>query len=524
MQARPNVLWLLTDQHARAVAGFARDPHVRTQNLDALAERSVQFDNAVCASPCCTPSRICMLTAKDAHKSSAWFNHWPIFPEHTTWPGHFAQHGYRTCLVGKMHLGGKDQMVGFDARPYGDLRHGVSHQAEPIDLFPGYAHMQSAGITEIPESLLQDVVVSREALAFILEQNSAEPEAPWFVCASYTRPHSPLTAPGRYLRRYEGKLPKAGLLPDHRDRLEPYARNCYVTEVGTGKEDSVLTPEINQRALEGYYACVDFVDDCIGELLNGLEAEGLLENTIVIYTADHGELGGAHGLWGKIIYFDESICVPLLISGPGVSPGHSRVSHPISLLDLFPTTCALAGLPVPAGLDGVDFSEVLGDPEKASAPRDFAPSAYYMYGWPTGWLAAQGTQGETGYEPNTAMRVVRQRDWKYVEIEGGDPLLFDMVKDPGEHVNLAGLPEHADRCRQMREMLFTDFSWEQVHAKLAEDRQRLPQFLSGMKPTTPNQYMLKDGRVFDAEESLYGARWLYIPPEATAGIIPQRFG
>ena len=119
---RPNVLLLLTDQHAPLVSGFAGDGIVRTQALDAIAADAVQFDTALCASPVCTPSRMCLMTAREAHRCAAWNNHWVIFPEHVTWPGHFAANGYRTCLVGKMHFGGADQMQGFQHRPYGDLR------------------------------------------------------------------------------------------------------------------------------------------------------------------------------------------------------------------------------------------------------------------------------------------------------------------------------------------------------------------------------------------------------------------
>ena len=218
-QTRPNILLIQTDQHASSVSGFAGDPSVQTQHLDALAQRSTQFDTAICPSPICTPSRMCMLTGKEAHRCAAWSNHWIIFPEHVTWPGHFADHGYRTCLVGKMHFGGRDQMQGFQVRPYGDLRHGLSHQPEPIDLFPAYHGAESAGVTEIPESLLQDVVVTRESLAFLLEHQDLEPDVPWFVCASYSRPHSPFTAPGRYIRRYRDKIPPAYLPRESRRGL-----------------------------------------------------------------------------------------------------------------------------------------------------------------------------------------------------------------------------------------------------------------------------------------------------------------
>ena len=510
---RPNILFIMTDEHAPDVAGFAGDPYARTQNLDRLASRSVQFDTAVCASPVCTPSRMCMLTGKEVHRAAAWNNHWIIFPEHVTWPGHFAAHGYRTCLVGKMHYGGKNQMNGFQLRPYGDLKHALGHQPDPIDMFPGYANARSAGVSEIPESLMQDVVVTRESLAFAREHADAEPDVPWFLCASYCRPHSPITAPGRYIRRYRDALPPVDVPADERDRLEPYARYFF-------DRYSDTTPEQALRGREAYYACVDFVDDLIGELLDGLDRDGLLENTIIIYSTDHGEMMGRHGIWGKGVYFEPSTGIPLLMCGPGISAGHHRVQHPISLMDLFPTTCALAGLPIPEGLDGVDISRALTDPDTETPPRQYAPSAYFKYGGLVN-LKVNPVREDL---PHEAWRSVRDERWKYVEVEGGDPLLFDTLNDPGETTNLAGRPEHAERCRQMREALFGDFSWAEAHAQLARDRARLPEFLSGLKPTTPNQYMLPDGRIFDAEQSLYEARWLRLPDDQSGGIIPQRFG
>ena len=508
-QRRPNILLIQTDQHESSVAGFAGDPYVQTQHLDAFAQRSIQFDTAICPSPICTPSRMCMLTGKEAHRCAAWSNHWIIFPEHVTWPGHFADHGYRTCLVGKMHFGGRDQMQGFQVRPYGDLRHGLSHQPEPIDLFPAYHSAESAGVTEIPESLLQDVVVTRESLAFLLEHQDVEPDVPWFVCASYSRPHCPFTAPGRYIRRYRDKIPAAFVPTNPNEDLEPFARRYF----------SVDQPsEVSLRGREAYYACVDFVDDCIGELLEGLNRAGLLDNTIVIYTSDHGEMIGHHGIWGKIVYYESSVGVPLLMTGPGIRAGHHRVAHPVSLLDLFPTTCGLAGLPIPEGLDGVDLHELLADPETAKPPRDFAASASFAYGVRINYNTTDENQA------GAAMRLVRDQNWKYVEIEKGSPLLFDLANDPLEKLNLAARAEHQERCRQMKQALFRDFSWQHVHEQLAIDRARLPEFLSGQRPSTPNQYVLADGRVFDAEGDLYGARWLYVPLKASGGIIPQQFG
>jgi choline-sulfatase len=295
--------------------------------------------------------------------------------------------------------------------------------------------------------------------------------------------------------------------------MEPYARSLHQRYTG-------LTSEESLRGREAYYACVNFVDDCIGELLDGLEKDGLLQNTIVIYTSDHGEMLGEHGLWGKSIYYEPAVAVPLLIAGPGVRPGHTRVVHPISLIDLFPTTAALAGIPVPEGLDGVDFSRLLASPDTDQAPRDFAPSGYHRYGG----LVALDANPLRENQPHEAWRSVRDQQYKYVEVEGGARLLFDLLTDLGENYNLAGDPAQTERCQAMRAALYRNFSWEGAHAQLAADRARLPTFKSGVPPTTPNQYRLSDGRLFDAEASLYAARWLLLPEDTSGGIIPQQFG
>ncbi len=126
-------------------------------------------------------------------------------------------------------------------------------------MYPGYAQAESAGISEIPESLMQDVVVTRETLSFLLEHQTSEPDIPWFACASYGRPHAPFTAPGRYIRRYSGRVPPVAAGSDGDSKLEAFAQQ-FVFD---------LTEQQAIRGREGYYACVDFVDDCIGELLEG---------------------------------------------------------------------------------------------------------------------------------------------------------------------------------------------------------------------------------------------------------------
>jgi choline-sulfatase len=505
----PNILLIMTDEHRPDVTGYSGDPVVKTPNLDSLASKSVNFTKAICPSPVCTPSRMSMLTGKDPHNCAAWNNHWIIYPEHLTWPQHFANNGYSTCLVGKMHFGGKDQMQGFQYRPYGDMRHGLGHQPEPLSMFPAYDNPESASVSEIPESLNHDVVVTRETLAFLREHTDEKPEKPWFVCASYTRPHSPLTAPGRYIRRYRDKVPSVDKPDDWLDRLEPFARHI-------AGPVAHLTEEQTQRGREAYYSCVDFVDDCIGELLDGLEKDGTLSNTIIIYTADHGEMLGEHGMWGKAVYYDPSISTPLLISMPE-SREPRNIDVPVSLADLYPTMCSLTNLPIPEGLDGEDISTSLTNPSTPPS-RGYAIAEFFENGCRVKTLnvPADGS-------PHSAWRAIRTEKWKYVEIIGGYPLLYDMDNDPKEMTNLANEPEHSQTCQELKKILFKDFTWEGAFEQLQRDRDRLDDFASGMKPTMPNQYMLEDGRLFDAETQLYEARWLALP-KFSGGIIPQQFG
>jgi len=253
-------------------------------------------------------------------------------------------------------------------------------------------------------------------------------------------------------------------------------------------------------------------------LLDGLSKARLLENTIVIYTSDHGDMIGRHGLWGKKVYFEESVAVPLLISGPGIKLGAHKWAEPISLMDLFPTTCALAGIPIPAGLDGVDQSEALASLDPKAVAQDYVTSSFYYYG------VRINFNQSSDQAPMRAMRLVRTRDWKFVQVEQGTELLFNLKDDPTENTNLGDDPAQADRVQIMRSKLEKGFSWEEAHRRLEADRRRIPEYLSGKRPSMPNQYTLRDGRVCDAETGLYDARWLSIPPEATGGIIPQMEG
>ncbi|HIE29819.1 TPA: hypothetical protein EYP66_21325 [Candidatus Poribacteria bacterium] len=189
---RPNILFLLSDEHSYRFMGHTPPDEggepAFTPTFDGLAAKGAVFTNTYCQMPLCTPSRLCLLTGLEVRRCGAWTNGSVLRPELPTLPRVLANAGYETCLVGKMHFGGTLQFAGFQHRPYGDLTGKCGHQSEPIDS-PDANMMRmrtvGAGITEIPESLIQDEIVAHETVAFLREHQHAHPEKPWFLCASF---------------------------------------------------------------------------------------------------------------------------------------------------------------------------------------------------------------------------------------------------------------------------------------------------------------------------------------------------
>ncbi len=463
---KPNVLFLISDQHNRRVAGFAGDRAVSTPNLDRLASESMRFRNAYCQCPLCTPSRISMWTGRLPHRAGAWKNNLPIVDR--TIPEHFAEHGYVTCGIGKMHVGGERPMNGFQFRPYGDLKPNgfCGHQPDPAWTARGHqwtdhkvGHFPFAGPSEIPEDQLQDRIVTRESLDFIREHA----DRPWFVCASYSRPHHPLTTPARFWERYWPDGPKLHPWPKgFPDEMHPHDR-FIVEDYGLAR----FSEQDRRRGLAAYYASVSFLDDCIGELLS--ELGGLLDNTIIVYTSDHGDMASEHGLWWKRTYYEGSVGVPLLIRVPGRASCEKGCL--VELLDLFPTLSDLCGFPIPDDLDG---ESLIG-----GRTKEFIRSEHIA-------------------RVETTFRIVRTAEWKYVEFPEYPPVLFDMVSDPCEERNLAGV--EAD----LHELLWRDGeSWESLYATRKADLERATQGRLTYEGVTPNQYALPDGSIVDAETALY---------------------
>lgn len=501
---KPNILMIVSDQHNYKVSGFSGDTIVSTPTLDSLASEGTVFEKTYCQSPACTPSRASFLTGKNYHNVRCWANHRVLFPEHKTIADYLHEAGYETCCVGKMHYGGKDQFHGFKNRPYGDFWHGLAHQEDPIDMFPNMGGVIHAGPSQIPESLQQEHIVSTEAGSFIREHVSNNPEKPWFVLASYCKPHAPLVVPSRYLHKYLGKVPSAMLEPQDLAALEAapvMQRKAY------GLEN--ITKDQVDKARAAYWGAVEYLDDQIEHVLFELKKSGEFDNTIILYFSDHGDMIGNHGLWWKANYYEESVRVPLIIKGPGVGK-NVRINQLTALIDILPTICDLCGIAVPNDIDGVTLKPLLHEEKTNYIPHDTVISEYMG--------AAQKEIELPG-----SIRMITDGRYKLAQVYGERDLLFDLKNDPKEFCNTAHSPEYSDIASRLRKKLNEKYDFDDLFKMIEFDTERAKEFRSNIRPSCPNQYMLKDGRIFNAEESMYNVRWLKTENLSFSGHIPQRY-
>jgi len=484
---------------------------VDTPTFDRLAAQGTVFTDAYCQMPLCTPSRMSLLTGREVRGSGAWSNQSVLRPELPTIPKALGEAGYATCLVGKMHLGGNQQFVGFQGRPYGDLTGKCGHQWEPLEASKRHSmrtRTAGAGLTGIPESLMQEQVITTEAVAWLREHQRVDPHQPWFLCASFSRPHFPLTAPRRWLDRYwpdgvaEPRVPAAG---------DAYGHPMSVGMRRGFQADAISHDEM-MRARAAYFACVSYLDEVIGDLLVRLEASGLLDNTIIVYTTDHGEMAGEHGVWWKNGWYEACTRVPFIVSTPAQRRAEQparQCGTPVALLDLFPTLCSLAGAGTPGGLDGVDLAGAIAGPTAPPERPVFCDALTPRWG------------------AGTEFRAIRWRQFKYVRFRDCPPLFFDLAQDRGEQHDLItrGIPEDA---REAHDYLVAfaeqsiDFD-EAERERTVRDGNLDSDYAQDLPPASGgNQYLMPSGRLIDADATLYAPRVLAESPEEAFGDWPGR--
>ncbi|GAB0134152.1 hypothetical protein EsDP_00002534 [Epichloe bromicola] len=420
-EEKPNIIYIMADQLAAPqLKMYNPESQIKTPNLDRLAASSVQFDSAYCPSPLCAPSRMSMITGLLPMKIGAYDNASQINSEIPTYAHYLRSKGYHTALAGKMHFVG-DQLHGYEQRLTSDIYPGDFGWAvnwdEPgtrLEWYHNASSILQAGPCGRSNQLDYDEEVMYRSVQYLWDHVREGPEKrPFALTVSLTHPHDPYTITKKYWNRYQDvdialptvRIPKEEL-DSHSKRL---MKVCDIW-------DQDFSDEQIKRAKRAYYASVSYVDDCIGKLLETLEDAGLAENTIVIFSGDHGDMLGERGLWYKMSYFESSVRVPLLINYPKWFQPH-RVSQNVSTLDLLPTICDLIGTkPAPyLPMDG----------------QSMMPHLQNKEGHDT--VFAEYT-GEGTVRP---MMMIKRGPWKYITCPADEPQLYNLEKDPHELNNLA---------------------------------------------------------------------------------------
>lgn len=444
---RPNILFLMSDQHRADVAGYAGDPVVRTPVLDELAQTGVSFNNAYTPAPICIPARQSMAAGQLPRTCGCEVFGEDLAPGHMTFARRLSQYGYATVACGKLHHNGTDQMGGWTRR-IGDgmsVRHDFieGRNLEAMRNLPLATEHKWSQAKEVKRAGIgggpinsADAYTLDGALRFVESffaapyYDRATPTRPLMLMVSFVRPHVPfLTSRDKFTY--------------YMNRVTPYVDedafdHPFLSSRAVKPGADVSEREI-RRATAAYYGMVEETDEDYGKVLAALEHVGQdLADWIIIYTSDHGEMLGEHTLWEKTKFFEGSVKVPLIIRLPGGASAGRIVEENVNLCDLFATICELTDVPIADGLDSRSLVPLLnGD------SADWNNESISHYG---------GTHlGHEVHFDRFENLMIKRDDLKYQYYGSETPeVLFDLAANPAETVNFIDDPRYADSLADFR--------------------------------------------------------------------------
>lgn len=450
-----NLLFILSDEHQRDIAGCYGSTIARTPHLDRLAARGVRFTNAYTPCPICVPARGALATGRWVFQAKHWDNAAPYHGEIPSWHHRLRDAGHEVVSIGKLHFRSTDDDNGFSAEilplhvldGVGDLI-GMLREPPPArGSMPALA--ASAGPGNSPYNDY-DTAIADAACDWIAGAAGRRATKPWALFVSFVRPHFPLTPPPEFFALYPPERMPMPRLYDQADRPRHPAVKalraimCY--------DDYFADTAAVRRAIAAYYGLVSFLDDRIGRVLASLDRAGLTDKTHVIYTTDHGDNVGSRGLWGKSVMYEESAAIPLIMAGPGVVRG-AAVGTPVSLIDCYRTAMEAVGCAVPDADEALP-SRSLFAIAQGDRPARTVLSEYHAAGSITGSF------------------MIRHDRWKYVHHVGFRPELFDLAADPGEAHDLAQRAEMAAVIKECEGVLRRICDPEAVNAEAFSDQRR----------------------------------------------------
>ena len=452
---QPNILIFMVDQLNGTLFPDGPAEWLHTPNLKRLAARSTRFANAYTASPLCAPGRAAFMSGQLPSATGVYDNAAEFASALPTYAHHLRRAGYQTCLSGKMHFVGADQLHGFEERLTTDI-YPPDFGWTPDYRKPGaridwwYHNMGSvtgAGVAEITNQLEYDDEVAYHATAKMFDLARGHDRRPWCLTVSFTHPHDPYVARKKYWDLYDDcahLMPDVGAIPY--DQQDAHSKRILDAN---DRDNFILSDEDIRRSRRAYFANISYIDDKIGEVMAALESTG--QQAIILFVSDHGDMLGERGLWFKMSFFEGSARVPLMISAPQMQPG--LVTDPVSTIDICPTLCDLAG---------VDMSDVVP--------------------WTTGQSIVPQGQGVERTEPVAMeyaaeascapMVSLRYGKWKYNRCILDPDQLFDLEADPHELTNLAEKPAHQGTRTQLRAKSEARWDLEQFDKDIRESQAR----------------------------------------------------
>lgn len=438
----PNILLIQADQlTAKALSAYGnrtiKDPHISK-----LAERGVVFENCYCNLPMCGPSRASMHAGRMPFAIDMYDNASEFHADIPTFAHYLRGMGYRAELSGKMHFVGPDQLHGYERRHTTEIY--PANFAWTVDWSKGREYkptnLTMAPIIESGPAIrtLQmdyDDEVAYHGTQALFDLARKDDGQPFLLTVSFTSPHSPFVISQEYWDRYDhDDIELPAVAPLNLDEMDHLSRNLHYCQ---SRHEFTVTDDHRRMARHGYYGMISYIDDKVGQLMDVLEKTGLDKNTVVVFTADHGEMMGERGMWFKQHFFEWAAHVPFIVCAPERFAA-SRVAQNISLIDMLPTFLDLAaGRPFDtyaAPCDGTSLVPALkGD---TSSLPDVAISEF----------AADGSTGVS--------RMVKKSHWKLMWLEGKDTLLYDLSNDPLEMKNLAGTAAVTEIEAELTALLF----------------------------------------------------------------------
>jgi choline-sulfatase len=454
---RPDILIVVADQLTTAAMPFHGNQVTQAPAMAALAENGVVFENAYTASPLCTPARGALMTGLLPSRTHCYDNASGFSSEIPTFAHHLRAQGYRTVLAGKMHFCGPDQLHGFEERLTTDI-YPADYDWTPdwdSDERPHWYHDMSS-VTEAGTCVRSNQLDFDDEVAYAAERGLFEhirsgDERPFCFVVSFTHPHDPYAITQEYWDRYRDEdvpMPAYGYDPSvttpHEERLR---RVCAM-------DDVEITDDLVRDARHAYLGAVSFVDDRLARLLEILRVSGRLENTVVVLTSDHGDMQGERGLWYKMSFFEDSARVPLVVSAPGRFSA-SRVSSPVSTMDLLPTLVGIAGGDDSAeSFEDLDAQSLLPLLQGEHDDRDVVVAEYL----------AEGAVAP--------IVMLRRGSWKLVRSPADPDQLYDLATDPLERTNRVGDPAAADVLTELRAEVARRWDLDRIDSEVRESQRR----------------------------------------------------